>query len=216
MDVDGSAERRGPTRRVGVDVARARTDGRMRRRRRGGVDKERVTGSRYMAPAWKKDRRVPVADPGRTAKEETVEESRQRRRKRGTGDTEGTCYALRDMAEARGIHNFVKTKMLRSCLGGVAFFLVSRNVQARLSLALRPRPSRPTSPLRLLRDSRLLPVPSPPPRFAPSLPLALSRTRVPPLCPPCPSYLRASSLSRFSGNAPRNEKRFVKNVSASS
>lgn len=59
----------------------------------------------------------------------------------GTGDTEGTCYALRDMAEARGIHNFVKTKMLRSCLGGVAFFLVSRNVQARLSLrssSLRP------------------------------------------------------------------------------
>lgn len=49
------------------------------------------------------------------------------------GDTEGTCYALRDMAEACGIHNFVKTKMLRSCLGGVAFFLVSRNVQPRRS-----------------------------------------------------------------------------------
>lgn len=60
----------------------------------------------------------------------------------GTGDTEGTCYALRDMAEARGIHNFVKTKMLRSCLGGVAFFLVSRNVQARLSR--RPSSLRPS------------------------------------------------------------------------
>lgn len=103
-----------------------------------------------MAPAWKKDRRVPVADPGRTAKEETtwkrtgvaeeeveVQEERER-------DTEGTCYALRDMAEARGIHNFVKTKMLRSCLGGVAFFLVSRNVQARLSL--RPSSSAPPCP----------------------------------------------------------------------
>lgn len=58
----------------------------------------------------------------------------RRRWRRNGRDTEGTCYALRDMAEARGIHNFVKTKMLRSCLGGVAFFLVSRNVQARLSL----------------------------------------------------------------------------------
>lgn len=44
-------------------------------------------------------------------------------------DTEGTCYALRDIAAACGIHNFVKTKMLRSCLGGATFFLVSRNVQ---------------------------------------------------------------------------------------
>lgn len=45
-------------------------------------------------------------------------------------DTEGTCYALKDMTEACGIHNSVKTKMLWSCcLGEVAFFLVSRNVQ---------------------------------------------------------------------------------------
>lgn len=29
---------------------------------------------------------------------------------------ERSCYALRDMAAACGIHNFVKTKMLRSCL----------------------------------------------------------------------------------------------------
>lgn len=115
------------------------------------------------------------------------------------------------MAEARGIHNFVKTKMLRSCLGGVAFFLVSRNVQARLSL----------------RPSSLGPCPLPFPRsLVPSVssialgsPLStllfLSSSSFP-RCPPCPSYLRVSSLSRFSGNAPRNEKRFVKNVSASS
>lgn len=106
-----------------------------------------------MTPAWKKDRRVPVADPGRTERRGCCCWKRRndgggRRvggvRGGGTGDTEGTCYALRDMAEARGIHNFVKTKMLRSCLGGVAFFLVSRNVQARLSLrssSLGPFPS---------------------------------------------------------------------------
>lgn len=33
------------------------------------------------------------------------------------GTQRRTCYALRDMTEACGIHNFVKTKMLRSCLG---------------------------------------------------------------------------------------------------
>lgn len=81
------------------------------------------------------------------------------------------------MAEACGIHNFVKTKMLRSCLGGVAFFLVSRNVQARL----------PSHSLFSVRGLLLV-------QASP----------------------RASSLSRSSSNAPRNEKRFVKNVSASS
>ena len=96
-------------------------------------------------------------------------------------DTEGTCYALRDMAEACGIHNFVETKMLRSCLGGATFFLVSRNVYL-CSGCL-------ASPLVPWRGHSA----------------ALFRTR-----------FIASSLSRFAGNAPRNEKRFVKNVSASS
>lgn len=125
MDADGSAERHGSAC-VGVDVSRAdrrrRTDAAVACYRRGTDTRPRygrkTDASRLQRPEE------------RTAKEETMEESGERRG--GTGDTEGTCYALRDMAEARGIHNFVKTKMLRSCLGGVAFFLVSRNVQARL------------------------------------------------------------------------------------
>lgn len=163
-------------------------------------------------------------DPGtgrETAKEETTEESgagEEEDGDGGTGDTEGTCYALRDMAEARGIHNFVKTKMLRSCLGGVAFFLVSRNVQARLfpSVLLVPfllsaRRSLPPSSPRFL-----LFFPPPATMCSLFLFLSLSLLRLLRSCPPCQSYLGASSLSRFSGNAPRNEKRFVKNVSASS
>lgn len=44
-------------------------------RRRSEVDEERVRRSRYIAPVWKKDRRVPVADPGRPTKEETAVEA---------------------------------------------------------------------------------------------------------------------------------------------
>lgn len=202
-------------RRVGVDVARADGD--------GDDDVERDgQGARYerqmYGPGMEEGQTV--ADPGRERRKkrrrgragvaEEEEEGRPRKRWRRNGrDTEGTCYALRDMAEARGIHNFVKTKMLRSCLGGVAFFLVSRNVQARLSL----RPSSSCLSLSLRHPPRrFFPLPpSAPPRFSLLPPLPTSCW-----CPPCPSYLRASSLSRFSGNAPRNEKRFVKNVSASS
>lgn len=136
MDADGSTERRGLAC-VGVDVSRAdkrrRTDAAVACYRRGADTRPRY-GRRTDASRLQR--------PGkRTAKEETMEESGGRRG--GTGDTEGTCYALRDMAEARGIHNFVKTKMLRSCLGGVAFFLVSRNVQARLFPSVLLIPSSP-------------------------------------------------------------------------
>lgn len=154
-------------RRVGVDVARADGD--------GDDDVERDgQGARYerqmYGPGMEEGRTV--ADPGRERRKKrrrgragvAEEEGRPRKRWRRNGrDTEGTCYALRDMAEARGIHNFVKTKMLRSCLGGVAFFLVSRNVQARLSLrpssclslSLRHPPRRffPLPPLRPLLGS---------------------------------------------------------------
>lgn len=178
-----------------------------------------------MTAAWKKDRdasrlqtprsRGGEGEDGRPAERREGRRRRRRRGRRGggdgenAGDTEGTCYALRDMAEARGIHNFVKTKMLRSCHGGVAFFLVSRNVQPRLSLC----PSFPGCPLRPFVSPSFSSTPPSPPSG-----LSLSLRSLPPFsrCPPCPSYRRASSLSRFSGNAPRNEKRFVKNVSASS
>lgn len=133
----------------------------------GDVERDRQ-GARYErqmhGPGMEEGQTCPGCRPGENGeRRDGVEEPelrrrrRRRRRWRRNGrDTEGTCYALRDMAEARGIHNFVKTKMLRSCLGGVAFFLVSRNVQARLSL-------RPSSCLSLsLR---------PPPAFSPLLPL---------------------------------------------
>lgn len=146
--------------------------------------------------------------------EDEDEEEEKEEEEEETGDTEGTCYALRDMAEARGIHNFVKTKMLRSCLGGVAFFLVSRNVQARFSLRpsslgscllpfSQPLVPSATSVVHGARISFFSPVTF----LSFILPVSLLVRVVPP---------RASSLSRFSGNAPRNEKRFVKNVSASS
>lgn len=126
-------------RHVGVDVARAdeetETDG------YGDVERGGRQGARYerqiYSPGMEEGQTCPGCRPGENGeRRDDVEEPELRRRRcrRNGRDTEGTCYALRDMAEARGIHNFVKTKMLRSCLGGVAFFLVSRNVQARLSL----------------------------------------------------------------------------------
>lgn len=135
-------------RRVGVDVlerGQTETDeykARQRRSALGGADIWSRHGRRTDASRLQ----------GETGERRDGGEEKRRGGGGGTGDTEGTCYALRDMAEARGIHNFVKTKMLRSCLGGVAFFLVSRNVQARLSL----RPSHLPSPRRLLRVLILL------------------------------------------------------------
>lgn len=64
MDVDGSAERRGPSG-VWVWMCFTRANGDERIRGRGEVEKERIRRNRYMVAAWKKDRRVPVADPGR-------------------------------------------------------------------------------------------------------------------------------------------------------
>ena len=104
--------------------------------------------------------------------------TRRGREKRDRRNTEGTCYALRDMSEACRIHNSVKTKMLRSCHFAVTFFLVSWNVQL---------------------------------AFLSSAPFLSLLWLI-----PGPSSRNASSLFRFSGNVPRNEKRFVKNVSASS
>lgn len=75
MDVDGSAERRGPACGCGC-CPRGRGPRQTDTATWSGIDKERVTRGRCMAPAWKKDRRVPVADPGRTAKEETAWKSR--------------------------------------------------------------------------------------------------------------------------------------------
>lgn len=147
MDVDGSAERRGPA--CGCGCC---SRGRRTRETNGygdverGRDKESVMRGQIYGPGMEEGQTCPGCRPGENGeRRDDVEEpelrrrrSRRRRRRRrcrrNGRDTEGTCYALRDMAEARGIHNFVKTKMLRSCLGGVAFFLVSRNVQARLSL----------------------------------------------------------------------------------
>lgn len=128
MDADGSAERRGSAC-VGVDVTRAdkrrRTDTAAACDRRGADMYDPGMGEGQTRPGCRETRgeNDERRDDGRV-------ESGEEEGDGGTGDTEGTCYALRDMAEARGIHNFVKTKMLRSCLGGVAFFLVSRNVQA--------------------------------------------------------------------------------------
>lgn len=66
MDVDGSAERRGPAAKaVWVWMCFIRTNGDGRMRGQGEIEKERIRRSRYMVAAWKKDRRVPVADPGR-------------------------------------------------------------------------------------------------------------------------------------------------------
>lgn len=181
MDVDGSAERRGPAC-VGVDVAhaetRTETDG--YGDVEGGRQGARYERARYIAPAWEEGQTCPGCRPGENGeRRDDVEEPELRRRRwrrrwrcrRNGRDTEGTCYALRDMAEARGIHNFVKTKMLRSCLGGVAFFLVSRNVQARLSL----RPSSCPS---------LFPLPSSARRFFPSSPTSGGSLFPPPLLHP--------------------------------
>lgn len=73
MDVDGSAERRGPT--CGCGCPFARTDKR-RRTHTARRDRQRARdGEQIYGPGKEEgDRRVPVADPGRTAKEETVEE----------------------------------------------------------------------------------------------------------------------------------------------
>lgn len=49
-------------------------------------------------------------------KEKEREKGREGDDEGGEGHREETCYALREMAEACGIHNFVKTKMLRWCL----------------------------------------------------------------------------------------------------
>lgn len=172
----------------------------------------RIRGERSERRGRWKRRGMTEEEEEKEVKEVEEEKEDEEEEKR---EIEGTCYALRDMAEARGIHNFVKTKMLRSCLGGVAFFLVSRNVQARLA----------PSVLRLLvralfPSSRSL-VPSVSSVALGSALLSLlSCSSFPLLRTPggllVRVYLRASSLSRFSGNAPRNEKRFVKNVSASS
>lgn len=168
MDVDGSAERRGPSAACGCGCCSRGEHGETETVERGRQ------GARYgAADIWPRHgRRTDVS------RLQTRGERRKKRRRGRAGvaeererHTEGTCYALRDMAEARGIHNFVKTKMLRSCLGGVAFFLVSRNVQARLSL--RPAAACPflslcPSPRRFFSPSLSL---SPPSRFSLSRPL---------------------------------------------
>lgn len=153
-----------------TDEQRTRADTMPRgaRDRQGACYEERIySGVRACGRRTAETR--PPGEPGeeRTRRKKRRRWKRELERRRNGRHTEGTCYALRDMAEARGIHNFVKTKMLRSCLGGVAFFLVSRNVQARLSLLLPPFlvPAVPHS-CRLLVPSR------PPARlsFSPSPP----------------------------------------------
>lgn len=87
MDVDGSAERRGPACGCGCCLARrARGDGDGRiRRRRSEVDKERVTGRQIYGPGMEEGQTCPGCRPGENGeRRDDVEEPELRRNGRDT------------------------------------------------------------------------------------------------------------------------------------